>query len=238
MRHTVTILSALACFLCVACVCAKEKERQWQTGKVLDINRSSVYAGEVGSAHGSSTTSGDTTYGNANGSSTAVYRVFEIYTIEAGDYIYVCQEHLRWKWSKPATLTVNGPVQFAVEKEHLYIKGENGSEHDTKIVKKVSKQQQMKSSETLPQSEKTAPASPAAPTQVIATGTVTVSSNPDGADVYADGSFVGNTSASLKLSEGKHTVKVSMAGYKDWMRDISVLAGSDVKLVATLEKLN
>jgi len=73
---------------------------------------------------------------------------------------------------------------------------------------------------------------------VPATGTITVNSNPDGADVYVDSSFVGNAIAVLKLSEGKHVIKVSMAGYKDWTREITVLAGSEVKLVATLEKLN
>jgi len=118
---------------------ARQKERQWETGKVLDTSRDSTYAGSVGSASGSATSAGDTTYGHASGRSTAVYRVYETYTIEAGDYVYVCRERLKWKWSKPAMLTVNGPVQFAIEKDHLYIKGEEGSEHDTKILKKVLK---------------------------------------------------------------------------------------------------
>jgi hypothetical protein len=219
-------------------VSGKEKERQWQTGKVIDTSRNSVYAGEVGSANGSATTSGNTTYGNANGSSTAVYRVYETYTIDAGEYIYVCQEHIKWRWSKPAELTVNGPVQFAVEKDHIYIKGEDGSEHETKIIKKVAKPQQTTLTETPAQSVVTAPPGSAAQAQVPATGTITVNSNPDGADVYADNSFVGNATAVLKLSEGKHVIRVSTAGYKDWTRDITVLAGSEVKLVATLEKVN
>ena len=100
---------------------AKEKQRDWQTGKVVDTSRDKTYAGSVGNASGTATTSGDTTYGHASGSSTAVYRVYETYTIEAGDYVYVCQEHIKWRWSKPALLTVNGPVQFAMEKgPHLH----------------------------------------------------------------------------------------------------------------------
>jgi hypothetical protein len=238
MRHASIILLVLSCFLNVVSVSGNEKERRWQTGKVLDTSRNSVYAGEIGSANGSSTTSGDTTYGSANGSSTAVYKVYETYTIEAADYIYVCQEHIRWRWSKPAALTVNGPVKFAIEKDHLYIKGEDGSEHETKIVKKISKPQQTTSPETQSQAARTEPTSSPTPSQMPAKGTVTVNSNPDGADVYVDDSFVGNAASALKLSEGKHSVRVSMAGYKDWSRDISVLAGSEVKLVATLEKLN
>lgn len=238
MRQTQFVVSLLLCFLCAVPFSAKEKERHWQTGKVLDTSRNSVYAGQVGSANGSATTTGNTTYGTANGSSTAVYHVYETYTIEAGDFIYVCQEHIKWRWSKPAALTVNGPVQFAIEKDHLYIKGEDGSEHETKIVKKVSKSQQAIPAEPAPQTPKSAPPNPAALPQVASKGTVTVNSNPDGAEVYVDDAFVGNASAVLKLSEGKHTIKVSIAGYKAWSREISVLAGSDVKLVATLEKLD
>ena len=67
-------------------------------------------------------------------------------------------------------------------------------------------------------------------------GTVSVKSTPDTADVTADGNFVGNAPASLKLSPGKHTIKVSFSGYKDWSREITVNAGSEVSLNATLEK--
>jgi len=234
----ITLLTLSFC-LSAAPSSAKEKERQWQTGKVLDTNRNSVYAGEIGSANGTSTTSGNTTYGNANGSSTAMYKVYETYMIEAGGYVYVCQERLKWKWSKPAQLTVNGPVQFAIEKDNLFIKSEDGSEHETKIIKKVAKRQESPAEGTQPQKGKTVPASSTDSTQGAATkGIVTVNSSPDGADIYADGSFVGNASAVLKLSEGKHNIRVSLTGYKDWSRDISVLAGSEVKLVATLDKLN
>jgi hypothetical protein len=67
-------------------------------------------------------------------------------------------------------------------------------------------------------------------------GSVTVSSAPDGADVYVDDNFVGNAPATLKLSPGKHTVKVSQDGYKAWSKDISVFADSEVNLKAALAK--
>ena len=69
-----------------------------------------------------------------------------------------------------------------------------------------------------------------------AIGTVNVKSTPDGADVYSDGTFVGNSPATLKLSPGKHTVAVKMSGYKDWSREITTDAGSEAHLTATLEK--
>jgi hypothetical protein len=67
-------------------------------------------------------------------------------------------------------------------------------------------------------------------------GKINLTSAPDGADVYVDDSFVGNTPASLVLPVGKHTVKVSQSGYADWQKELSVLAGSEVNLKASLQK--
>jgi hypothetical protein len=67
-------------------------------------------------------------------------------------------------------------------------------------------------------------------------GGVSVSSTPDGADVSVDGDFVGNAPSTLKLAPGKHTISVVSSGFKPWSRDLTVVAGSDVKLNATLEK--
>ena len=66
--------------------------------------------------------------------------------------------------------------------------------------------------------------------------TVSLTTNPDGADVYVDGQFNGNSPATLKLKPGKHTIRVSMTGYSDWTRDISTDSGSSVHLTATLQK--
>lgn len=140
-----TLFTARAVLVLVACLClsapssAAEKKREWQTGKVLDTNRLSSYAGSVGSASGTATSIGDTTYGQVSGSSRAVYRQYQDYLIEIGDYVYVCSERLRWKWSKPAMLTVNGPVKAAIEKKHLYLLDEDGKEHETTISKKILK---------------------------------------------------------------------------------------------------
>src|ERR1700693_775714 len=132
-------LACAWCLLLSSVALPKDKDRQWQTGKVLDANRDRTYVGSINNASGNATTTGNTTAGQVSGSTTAVYRVYETYEIEAGDYVYVCQEHIRWRWSKPAMLTVNGPVQFAIEKNHVYIKSEDGSEHDTTIIKKTFK---------------------------------------------------------------------------------------------------
>ena len=77
---------------------------------------------------------------------------------------------------------------------------------------------------------------PASPTEETAIGTVNVTSNPDGADVYVNGQFVGNSPAVLKLKPGKHTVVVKLSGHPDWSREISVESGSKARLIATLEE--
>ncbi|HEY2499301.1 MAG TPA: PEGA domain-containing protein [Candidatus Angelobacter sp.] len=63
-------------------------------------------------------------------------------------------------------------------------------------------------------------------------------STPEGAEITVDDAFLGNAPAKLKLKPGKHTFKVTMAGYKDWSREMTVLSGSEVNLTATLEKAN
>jgi hypothetical protein len=80
------------------------------------------------------------------------------------------------------------------------------------------------------------PPSPATTQPSSDFGTVAISTVPDGAEVAVDGAFVGNAPASLKLAPGKHTITVSQTTYKNWSKELSVLAGSEVKLNAALEK--
>ena len=54
-------------------------------------------------------------------------------------------------------------------------------------------------------------------------GIVLLYSVPDSAEVWVDGSFIGNTPAKLSLSPGKHKIKVSIEGREDWEREIEVL---------------
>lgn len=59
-----------------------------------------------------------------------------------------------------------------------------------------------------------------------ATGTVSFASIPDGADIYLDGEFMGNSPATLKVKLGKHTITAKMSGYPDWNREITVSGGA------------
>lgn len=65
---------------------------------------------------------------------------------------------------------------------------------------------------------------------------VEVKSVPEAADVEIDGRFVGNTPTTLKLPPGDYEVVVKKAGYGEWKRVVRAIAGSELNLVAELEK--
>jgi hypothetical protein len=65
---------------------------------------------------------------------------------------------------------------------------------------------------------------------------VRVSSDPDGADVFLDGSFVSSTPAVLRLPAGTYKVVVTMSGYAAWERETKILPGAEVNLNAKLSK--
>ena len=87
-----------------------------------------------------------------------------------------------------------------------------------------------------PASTTTGATSTSSPAAVEEVGTVNLTTYPDGADVYIDGQFYGNSPATLKLKPGKHSISLRMAGYRDWSRDLTTDAGNQTHLTATLEK--
>lgn len=75
---------------------------------------------------------------------------------------------------------------------------------------------------------------PAASQAADGVGSVSISSTPDGAEVYVDGKFVGNTPETLKLPVGPHSIKIVGEGKKDWVRSIEILKDSQLNLKAQL----
>jgi hypothetical protein len=68
-----------------------------------------------------------------------------------------------------------------------------------------------------------------------AASTVSFSSEPNGADIYIDGKFVGQTPATISVQPGSHVVVVKAMGRKNWQRDLEVLKDSQVALRPVLE---
>jgi hypothetical protein len=66
-------------------------------------------------------------------------------------------------------------------------------------------------------------------------GTVTVSSEPNGAEIFVDDKFHGNTPATLKLPAGSHVIVLKFPRRADWRRTLEVLKSSKVSLKAALD---
>ncbi len=64
---------------------------------------------------------------------------------------------------------------------------------------------------------------------------VQISSDPVGADIEVDGSFVGSTPSAVDLSSGEHAIVIKKSGYKNWERKIKTTAGA-INVSAALEK--
>jgi PEGA domain len=88
------------------------------------------------------------------------------------------------------------------------------------------------------QGKSVTPQAPAATAvgQVATPAKISVASNPDGADIEVDGSFVGNTPSDIDIHEGEHTISVQKTGFRSWQRKLKVTSGSSIHLKAELEK--
>jgi len=75
-----------------------------------------------------------------------------------------------------------------------------------------------------------------APVSNEATGTVSITSDPSGADIFVDSVGKGHAPALLKLPAGKHQVQLVVNGYKDWVSDVDVKGGSIVNVTGQLSK--
>lgn len=69
-------------------------------------------------------------------------------------------------------------------------------------------------------------------------GTLLATTDPEGADIWIDGSFFGQAPAKLALPTGKHLIRVLLRGYDEWKRETEVGAGSEAKLNIQLVKTN
>jgi serine protease Do len=66
-------------------------------------------------------------------------------------------------------------------------------------------------------------------------GNVTIQSEPENADIYVDGKFVGNTPSLLPLAAGMHHISISAHGKKTWERDLEVVRDGQVQLRAVMD---
>lgn len=62
------------------------------------------------------------------------------------------------------------------------------------------------------------------------TGTVSISSDLPGSEIYIDGKFVGQTPSSFPLDAGTHRIEVKAQGKTTWERSLEVLKNSQISL--------
>ncbi|MBS1842642.1 MAG: trypsin-like peptidase domain-containing protein [Acidobacteria bacterium] len=74
-----------------------------------------------------------------------------------------------------------------------------------------------------------------APSQAEGNGTISITSDPDGAEIFVDDKFFGNAPSTLKLSAGSHSVVLKIPGRPDWRRTLEVLKGNKVALKAAFD---
>ncbi len=68
------------------------------------------------------------------------------------------------------------------------------------------------------------------------TGVVEVRTIPPGATVYADGNPVGNTPTSLRLPAGRHTLTISLSGFRPLRKESEVPAQGSIAVNETLSR--
>ena len=134
--------------------------------------------------------------------------------------------------SAPNTRPVAAPASTPVETASPA--SNNGSDSATPVGSGV-EAQPVSSSASSGAQPADAPSEPEARQTPSGSGTVTITSDPDGAEIYVDAKFVGNAPAKLKLPAGNHVMTLKAAGFKEWKRTLEVLRGSQVTLKPALE---
>ena len=69
-------------------------------------------------------------------------------------------------------------------------------------------------------------------------GTAAVTSEPNGAEIFLDGKFVGNTPATLSLPAGAHRLVLKSLHREDWQRSLEILRDSAVSIKGILGPLD
>jgi hypothetical protein len=70
-----------------------------------------------------------------------------------------------------------------------------------------------------------------------ANSTISVKSDPDGADIEVDGRFIGSTPSTFQLDAGEHKIMVKRSGFVVWERTITLKPADSITVNASLEKL-
>ena len=116
----------------------KLKSQEWLTGKLIDTYQESSYRGSTGesSRKGRIEDTGDYS-SRSRDSSRVIYAVRQVYVIETDTHVFEATHLMRWRWSKPALLTVNGPVEILILDRKIKIRDERGKTHKLSVLRRT-----------------------------------------------------------------------------------------------------
>jgi hypothetical protein len=159
--------------------------------------------------------------------------------VSALSYGFIANASVQPEADNKATLIIN--VQHKNDGKNASFSFNAGDRMADKFYSQVSEELARDASQKVAQKPEAShvdvPPAPVDSSAVTSTsGSVLVTADPSAAEVSVDGNFVGNTPSTLKLPPGKHTIAVSQTGFKTWSRELSVMRGSELKIVATLER--
>ena len=123
MQSISRLFTVLLLLLSVTMVAtAKDKQRLWQDGVLLD-----------------SDTSRGTRIANFGDDIQTLRNDLTYYQIDSGKMVYVVARSLRSRRDKALDITINGHVHFAIEGDTCYLQDDNGKEHKLTVEKKIAK---------------------------------------------------------------------------------------------------
>lgn len=132
-------LATLALFVAPVFVFAAEPVRDWQTGTLVEIEKQQVPTGSTTNSNSDidAKKKGDKTQYSRNSTSTTTenYDTFQVYTVKANGKTVVARERLMFPWSKPASVTVGADIKYAIQKNTMYLLGDDGKQHKAGISK-------------------------------------------------------------------------------------------------------
>ena len=128
--------------LAAALAPAAQKNRDWQTGTLLDTEHNTYFGGGYLSPADTTMHFGDPRTGSELrvGTRSTDNFVLDHYVVESETSVYLVQV-MRLAPSKAYRLSANMPVKFAVEKKKLWLLDADGKEYQTTIAKMRSKPQ-------------------------------------------------------------------------------------------------
>jgi len=154
------------------------------------------------------------------------------------------------KWSRCAALPKGQTFEAKPEKHGLVVYYADDSGKLRKQLYTLDEPMPDKNGEPAAETTATVPASQSVPPAEIRAQTpvpavasqpgesvkCSFTSTPPGAEVTIDGRYLGSTPSMIRLSTGIHTIQVTLPGFSEWKKDLTVTAGSELTVNAILQK--